>query len=118
MPSDIRTASSRYTWNMQQTIDAPKTTRDQRAERLEARMTRSQKEVIQRAAHLQGRTMSEFVIVTALQAANEIIQGDTRIKLSDKASRAFAEALLNPAKPTEPLKRAFADHTRLVDSRD
>ncbi|MGH6959741.1 MAG: DUF1778 domain-containing protein, partial [Dongiaceae bacterium] len=40
-----------------------------RAERLEARISRDQKTLFQRAAELQGRTLTDFVVSSAQDAA-------------------------------------------------
>jgi uncharacterized protein (DUF1778 family) len=77
-----------------------------RAERLEARISRDQKELLQRAADLQGRTLTDFVVSSAQEAAVRTIEQMQIIKLSLEDSRAFAEALLNPRKPSERLRAA------------
>jgi uncharacterized protein (DUF1778 family) len=77
-----------------------------RAERLEARVSRDQKALFQRAADLQGRTLTDFVVSSAHDAAVRTIEEMQIIRLSAQDSRAFAEALLNPRKPTERLRAA------------
>jgi uncharacterized protein (DUF1778 family) len=77
-----------------------------RAERLEARLTRDQKALFQRAAELQGRTLTDFLIASAHEAAVRTLEESQIIRLSVEDSRAFANALLNPRKPTEKLRNA------------
>ena len=77
-----------------------------RAERLEARISRDQKALFQRAAALQGRTLTDFVVASAHAAAIRTIEEMQIIRLSAQDSRAFAEALLNPRKPSEKLRAA------------
>jgi uncharacterized protein (DUF1778 family) len=77
-----------------------------RAERLEARITRDQKALLQRAADLQGRSLTDFVVSSAHDAAVRTIEEMQMIRLSAEDSRALAEALLNPRKPTERLRAA------------
>src|SRR3954452_10614896 len=75
-------------------------TRQARDERLEARVSREQKELFQRAAELQGRTLTDFVIASAHEAAVRTIQAMDTIRLSAEESRAFAEALITRREPT------------------
>jgi uncharacterized protein (DUF1778 family) len=77
-----------------------------RAERLEARLTRDQKALFQRAAELQGRTLTDFLIASAHEAAVRTLEESQIIRLSVEDSRAFANALLSPRKPTEKLRNA------------
>ncbi len=77
-----------------------------RVERLEARVSREQKQLFQRAADLQGRTLTDFVVSSAQEAAVRTIGDMQIIRLNAEDSRAFAEALLNPREPTERLREA------------
>src|SRR5258708_36501487 len=77
-----------------------------RAERLEARISRDQKALFQRAAALQGRTLTDFVIASVHEAAVRTIGDMQAIQLTAAESRAFAEALLNPREPAARLKAA------------
>src|SRR5260221_2992192 len=63
-----------------------------RAERLEARITRVQKALFQRAAELQGRSLTDFVISSTHAAAVRTIEEMQIIRLSAEDSRIFAEA--------------------------
>ena len=83
-----------------------KSTLRTRAERLEARISRNQKELFQRAAELQGRTLTDFVVSSAHEAAVQTIERMQIIRLSAQDSRTFAKALLKPRKPNERLRAA------------
>jgi uncharacterized protein (DUF1778 family) len=85
-----------------------------RSARVEARITPEALTTIKQAAELQGRSVSEFMVSAAQDAANRTIAEMTIIRLSAEGQRAFAEALLKPPKPTPGLKRAFAAHRRLI----
>jgi uncharacterized protein (DUF1778 family) len=69
---------------------------------------------IKLAAELLGRSVSEFMASAAQEAANRTIGEMRTIRLSAEGQRAFAEALLTPAKPTPGLRRAFEAHRRLI----
>ncbi len=67
-----------------------------RGERLEARITAEQKALIQRAAELEGRSVTDYVIASVQDAARRTVDAHQTIVLSAADSRAFVEALLDP----------------------
>jgi uncharacterized protein (DUF1778 family) len=69
---------------------------------------------IKQAAEMQGRSVSEFLVRAAQEAANQTIADMKIIRLSAEGQRAFAEALIKPPKPTPGLKLAFQAHRRLI----
>ena len=75
-------------------------------ERLEARVTRVQKELFQRAADIQGRTLTDFVISSVAEAAKQVIQEYEIMILSVQDREVFVEALLNPPEPSDKLRAA------------
>lgn len=77
-----------------------------RKERLEARISADQKSLFQRAAELQGRTLTDFVIASVHDAAMRTLDEMQTIRLSADESRAFAEAVLNPRLPSPRLRAA------------
>jgi uncharacterized protein (DUF1778 family) len=77
-----------------------------RKERLEARISAEQKDLFVRAAELQGRTLTDFVIASVHEAAVRTIEDMQSIQLTAQESRAFAEAVLNPREPTDRLRAA------------
>ncbi len=79
-------------------------------ERLEARLTREQKDLLQRAADLEGRTLTDFVVSHAQEAAIRTIQERTIIKLSQSDSLAFVESLLNPPEPSTRMQAAATEY--------
>jgi uncharacterized protein (DUF1778 family) len=85
-----------------------------RVERLEARISREQKQLFQRAADLQGRTLTDFVVSSAQDAAVRTIGDMQIIRLNAEDSRAFAKALLNPREPTERLRAAARRYRDMV----
>lgn len=88
--------------------------KDERYERLEARVSREQKELIRRAAELQGRSITDFCVSSAEQAAREVIQSHEILRLSVQGAKAFVEALENPLEPNERLRAAMKRHDQLV----
>jgi len=85
-----------------------------RSERIEARTTPDVLAVVKRAAEMQGRSISEFVITAAEREAQRTIEHSQIVRLSAEDQLRLAEALLNPAPPAPAMQRAFEHHTRLV----
>lgn len=83
-------------------------------ERLEARLPAEAKAIIQHAADISGRSLSDFVVTSALEAAEETIRRHEVIVLSARDSLALAEALLNPKGPNEALRAAARRHRELL----
>ncbi|BCL34694.1 DUF1778 domain-containing protein [Nostoc sp. MS1] len=77
-----------------------------KAERLEARITKEQKELFQRAADIQGRTLTDFVISSVQKIAIQVIQENEMMILSRQDQEVFVEALLNPPAPNAKLRAA------------
>ena len=75
-------------------------------ERLEARVTREQKELIEHAAELEGRSITDFVVASAQSAARQVIQDHESLKLTARDREVFVRALLNPPQPTDKLRQA------------
>lgn len=75
-----------------------------RAQRLEARVTAEQKSLIERAAALQGRTITDFVLTSVQDAARRTIEEHQQLELSVRDSEAFVEALLNPQPVNDRLR--------------
>jgi uncharacterized protein (DUF1778 family) len=75
-----------------------------RSQRLEARVTAAQKTLIERAAALQGRTVTDFVLTSVQDAARRAINEHQQIELSVRDSQAFVDALLNPKPVNDRLR--------------
>jgi uncharacterized protein (DUF1778 family) len=77
-----------------------------KAYRFDARLNEEQKVLIQRAADLEGRTMTDFVLHSAEAAAERTIQERAMLILSARETETFVNAILNPAKPGPVLRGA------------
>ncbi len=75
-----------------------------RAQRLETRVTAEQKMLIERAAALQGRTVTDFVLTSVQDAARRAIEEHQQLELSVRDSQAFVDALLNPKPVNDRLR--------------
>jgi uncharacterized protein (DUF1778 family) len=85
-----------------------------RTARLEARIAPEALAVVKRAAEIQGRSVSDFVVAAAQEAAHRAIEETEIIRLSVEDQRLLAEALLNPPEPAPALVRAAEHYRRLV----
>lgn len=74
--------------------------------RLEARISQETKALVQKAADLEGRTLTDFVVSSVQSAAYRVIEHHQTLKLSIEDCEAFVDAMLNPPKPNEALKSA------------
>ena len=90
---------------------------DTQISRLEARLPTSIYATLKRAAELQGRTVSDFVVSAAHEAAQRAIEAQEIIRLSVEDQRRFAEALLNPPEPKAALRQAKQAHLANVEIR-
>jgi uncharacterized protein (DUF1778 family) len=89
----------------------------ERTARLEARLPASVYATLKRAAELQGRSLTDFVVSAAQLAAQRAIEDETLIRLSAQDQQRFAEALIDPPAPNKALQRAKRAHQKLVEAR-
>lgn len=88
-----------------------------RSARLEARVSESQKALIERAAAYEGRSVTDFVVSTLAAAADSVVREHELVRLTQVQSQAFVEALLHPKAPNPALRRAARQHQQSVESR-
>lgn len=84
--------------------------------RLEARLPLDIHAMLKRAAEIEGRTLTDFVVTAARDAAMRTIEKAAVIRLSIEDQRQVAEAILNPPKPTPALRKAFKRRRDLLGS--
>jgi uncharacterized protein (DUF1778 family) len=85
-----------------------------RNQRLEARITREQKRLIERAAQLRGTSVTDFIVNELQEAAAATIRVSETVRLRDDAREAFLTALLNPPEPNALAKVAMARYKKRV----
>lgn len=84
-----------------------------RTQRFDARLSARDKQLLDRAAQLSGRSLTEFVIGTAREAALRAIARYDGVVLADADDQAaFVRALLDPPAPNRRLRRAVQRHRR------
>jgi uncharacterized protein (DUF1778 family) len=87
--------------------------RQPRSERLEARVTRETKALCQKAADLQGSSLTDFVVNSAIEAAKRTVRENEFAELTQRDRIAFVEALLNAPEPNARLQKAAARHAQM-----
>jgi len=82
--------------------------------RLEARVSPDVHALLKRAAEIEGRSLSDFVVTAARQAAEKtVVQADV-ITLSYEDQLRFAQALIDPPRLAPAMERAIARYKRLA----
>ena len=89
----------------------PETTR---SARVEARIAPDALAIVRRAAELQGRSISDFLVAAALKDAHQIIEDAQIVRLSVDDQQRFAELLLNPPPLAPAMQRALKARDRLI----
>ena len=83
-------------------------TEERRSERLVARISPSDKALIEKAAEIEGRKVAPFAVTHLVKRARKIIQEAETIHLNQAESQRFAKALMAPLrKPTQAMRRAM-----------
>lgn len=90
----------------------------EKAERIEARLSRQQKKLIQHAADLSGRSVTDFILSASQEAANKVIREHEVITLTAQESENFIKALMNPPAPNAALKKAVQRHRKFFNQND
>ena len=85
-----------------------------RSARIEARIAPDALDLVKRAAEIQGRSLSDFVVTAAREAALRTIEQTHLIRLSVEEQRRFVDLLLNPPGPSPALLRAQEAHAKLI----
>lgn len=85
--------------------------------RLEARLPPEVHALLKHAAEIEGRSLTDFVVSAAQEAARKTIEESSIIKLLAEDQQRFAEALIDPAPLAPAMERAISHHHRLLGGR-
>jgi uncharacterized protein (DUF1778 family) len=69
--------------------------------------------MLKRAAEIEGRSLTDFVVSAARDAASRTIEQTEILRVSADDQRRIAEALFNPPAPSPALRRAYRRHREL-----
>ena len=84
------------------------------SERINLRLKRNANDLIERAAGFEGKSMSHFILTSALERAQKTVQANDLMTLNAENSRIFLEALSEPVRFNDKLKAALDEHARRV----
>ncbi|MEX0693724.1 MAG: DUF1778 domain-containing protein [Rhodospirillales bacterium] len=90
----------------------PRTAVTNKDDRLQVRLDAEAKSVLQRAARYRHKTVSQFVLATALEEAEKVIRENEVVTLSNPDWKIFYDALANPPAPNAALRKAFAHYRK------
>lgn len=93
-----------------------KTATQYKNERINLRLKSDAKSLIERAASFEGKTVSHFIVSSALEQAEKTVQKHETMTLKAKDSRLFFEALAAPIRHNRKLTAAFKEHEKHVAS--
>ena len=88
----------------------PTTSKARASARLEARVSAETKALCQKAAAIQGSTLTDFVVNCTVEAAKRTVRENEFVELTVRDRIAFVEALLNAPAPNARLRRAAKRH--------
>ena len=88
-----------------------------RTERINLRLSGTAKQRIERAASIEGKTVSAFIVASALEYADKTIDRHKTISLAREDAIRFFHALDNPLPPNDRLRATLDEHDQRVVSR-
>ena len=83
--------------------------------RIELRVTAAQKQTIEAAAAIEGRTVTDFSISVLAERAEQVIQRDRQVRVEAIQHDAFLVVMDRPAQDVEGLRELFSRETVFVD---
>jgi len=83
--------------------------------RLEFRVTAEQKEAIEEAAAIEGRTVTDFSASALVERAQEVIQRERRLRVDAIRFDAFLEVMDRPARSVDGLRELMNRESVFVD---
>ena len=82
-------------------------TAESKQDRLQLRLDARSKRILQRAANHRRKSLSQFVLSTALEEAEKVVREETVVTLSEPDWNVFYDALVNPPTPNAALRTAY-----------
>jgi uncharacterized protein (DUF1778 family) len=85
-----------------------------KTERINLRVKSSAKDLIMLAAGFEGKTVSHFILTSALKCAEKTVQEHQMMNLNANDSKVFFEALSAPVRFNPKLTAAFEEYDQRV----
>ena len=83
-------------------------------ERVSARVPAHVYQTLTQAAEIAGTTMNQFLVQSALEKAQMIIEKDRIINMTVRSANVFFEAVENPPAPNKKLKKAMKAYKETI----
>ena len=90
---------------------------DTKKERISLRLHRNAKQMLEHAASFEGKTVSSFILASALGHAEKTIREHEALTLNAQDSEAFFNALAKPVQFNDALSKALKLHGQRVMSK-
>lgn len=87
-----------------------------KSERINLRVSESAKRRIEQAASVEGKTVSGFIVASALAHAEKAIRDHDTVVLERRDAEVFLDAIVNPPASNERLGATLEEHARRVHS--
>lgn len=85
-----------------------------KSERINLRLNPAVKRQIERAASFEGKTVSGFIVSSAVESAERAIREYQTFTPSRRDAELFFDTLANPPAPNAKLRKALSEHGRRV----
>ncbi len=86
-------------------------------QRINLRLSETAKRRIEQAASVEGKTVSAFVVSSALATADQTIDKHETLALARDDALRFFDALAGLSPPNDRLRAALEEHAQRVDAR-
>ena len=85
-----------------------------KSERVSARVPANVYNMINQAAELSGATVNQFLVQSALEKAQSVIEQERVIALTTASAAAFFTAIAKPPAPSKKLRQAVKSYKKLA----
>ncbi len=83
------------------------------SDRISIRLKSAIKHRFEKAAALDDRSLTSFIIASVTEKADNILKSDEQMTLNQQDWKLFFNALANPPKPNVALKKAFKKYQKI-----
>lgn len=90
---------------------------ENKQERVNIRLKPQTKQVLERAASFEGKTVSDFILTTAMARAEKTIRDHEVMRLNAQDAETFINALSKPVRFNKMLLAALDEHEHRVTSK-
>ena len=85
-------------------------------QRVSARVSAKVYDALSQAAELTGATLNQFLVQSAYEKAQEVIEKERFIKLTARSASVFFDALEQPPPPNKKLRSAVKSYRKAGDA--